>query len=72
MELKDGRIKLMNEVLNGVKLLKFFAWEPSFRQKVDIIRNKELKSLFKINFINGVIMFFWTCAPFAVRHVLSA
>jgi len=30
MEYKDKRIKLMNEVLNGIKVLKMHAWEMSF------------------------------------------
>ena len=31
MELKDERIKLMNEILNGIKVLKMYAWEMSFK-----------------------------------------
>jgi len=31
MEYKDKRIKLMNEVLNGIKVLKMYAWEMSFK-----------------------------------------
>ena len=31
MKLKDERIKLMNEILNGIKVLKMYAWEMSFK-----------------------------------------
>ena len=31
MEYKDERIKLMNEILNGMKVLKMYAWEMSFK-----------------------------------------
>ena len=31
MALKDERVKMMNEVLNGIKVLKLYAWEPSFQ-----------------------------------------
>lgn len=27
MKEKDGRIKMMNEILNGMKILKLYAWE---------------------------------------------
>ena len=35
MKLKDTRMKAMNEILNGVKVLKLYAWEPSFQLQVD-------------------------------------
>ena len=31
MNYKDDRIKLMNEILNGIKVLKMYAWEMSFK-----------------------------------------
>ncbi|RCI02867.1 hypothetical protein CU098_008807, partial [Rhizopus stolonifer] len=31
---KDARVKLMNEVLNGIKVIKLYAWEIPFMQKV--------------------------------------
>jgi len=31
MKYKDERIKLMNEILNGIKVLKMYAWEMSFK-----------------------------------------
>uniref|UniRef100_A0A8C6TRJ6 ABC-type glutathione-S-conjugate transporter n=1 Tax=Neogobius melanostomus TaxID=47308 RepID=A0A8C6TRJ6_9GOBI len=47
MQYKDERIKLMNEILNGIKVLKLYAWEKSFIQKVLAIRQKELNVLRK-------------------------
>ena len=37
MGYKDERIKLMNEILNGMKVLKMYAWEMSF--KVGLLRS---------------------------------
>ena len=31
MNMKDERVKKMNEILNGIKVLKLYAWEPSFQ-----------------------------------------
>uniref|UniRef100_A0A8C0HFU4 Multidrug resistance-associated protein 1 n=1 Tax=Chelonoidis abingdonii TaxID=106734 RepID=A0A8C0HFU4_CHEAB len=47
MKSKDNRIKLMNEILNGIKVLKLYAWELAFKEKVLGIRQEELKVLKK-------------------------
>ncbi|KAK3704049.1 hypothetical protein RRG08_049006 [Elysia crispata] len=66
MKLKDSRIKLMNEILNGIKVLKLYAWEDSFEKQVLDIRSKELNVLKKSAYLNALTTFFWTCAPFMV------
>lgn len=71
MQYKDSRIKLMNEILNGIKVLKLYAWEPSFAQKVLEIRSKELNVLKKSAYLNALSTFAWTSAPFLVRRILS-
>ena len=45
MKDKDKRVKLMDEILNGIKVLKLYAWEPSFGDQVLGIRDNEIKSL---------------------------
>ncbi|OQV14983.1 Multidrug resistance-associated protein 1 [Hypsibius exemplaris] len=42
---KDTRIKLMSELLNGMKVLKLYAWEEAFEQEILKIRNEELTML---------------------------
>ena len=66
MSQKDQRIKLMNEVLNGMKVLKLYAWELSFKDKINVWRNKELQTLKKYAYLSAVGTFTWTCAPFLV------
>ncbi len=66
MKHKDSRIKLMNEVLNGIKVLKLYAWELSFQDKILAIRNMELSVLKKAAYLNAVSSFTWACAPFLV------
>ena len=66
MKQKDVRVKKMNELLSGMKILKLYAWEPSFMQEVVDIRNTELKILLNIGYLSAAISFIWTCAPFLV------
>ncbi|MEQ2257992.1 hypothetical protein XENORESO_000217, partial [Xenotaenia resolanae] len=63
MKFKDKRLKIMNEMLNGIKILKLFAWEPSFQAQVEDIRGKELKVMRKFAYLTSVSTFIFTCAP---------
>ncbi|MEQ2184112.1 hypothetical protein GOODEAATRI_004572 [Goodea atripinnis] len=64
MQHKDARIKLMNEILNGIKVLKLYAWENSFKDKVLAIRQKELNVLRKTAYLGALSTMAWTSAPF--------
>lgn len=45
MNIKDNRIKVENEVLGGMKIIKLYAWERPFAEKIHAIRDRELASL---------------------------
>ncbi|XP_037545242.1 multidrug resistance-associated protein 1-like [Nematolebias whitei] len=66
MKSKDNRIKLMNEMLNGIKVLKLYAWELAFQGKVSEIREGELRVLKKAAYLGAMSTFTWICAPFLV------
>ncbi|XP_034047298.1 multidrug resistance-associated protein 1-like [Thalassophryne amazonica] len=66
MKNKDNRIKLMNEMLNGIKVLKLYAWELAFKNKVSDIRESELRVLKKAAYLSAMSTFTWVCAPFLV------
>lgn len=69
MKDKDRRSKLMDEILNGIKVLKLYAWEPSFQKKVLDVRMSEVSALIKSAYLNSVTTFLWTSAPFLVALV---
>ncbi|XP_006926069.1 canalicular multispecific organic anion transporter 1 [Pteropus alecto] len=69
MENKDKRLKIMNEILSGIKILKYFAWEPSFKEKIHDIRKKELKNLLAYGQMQAMIMFFLYITPVLVSVV---
>ncbi|XP_039227516.1 multidrug resistance-associated protein 1 isoform X16 [Drosophila yakuba] len=72
MKYKDERVKLMNEVLSGIKVLKLYAWEPSFEKQVLDIRDKEIATLRSTAYLNAGTSFLWSCAPFLVSLVTFA
>ncbi|XP_044271381.1 multidrug resistance-associated protein 1 isoform X1 [Tribolium madens] len=69
MKNKDERVKLMNEVLSGIKVLKLYAWEPSFEKQILKIRSKEIQVLKEAAYMNAGTSFIWSCAPFLVSLV---
>jgi ABC-type multidrug transport system fused ATPase/permease subunit len=66
MKTKDERIKMMNEVLTGIKVLKLYAWERPFGKVVTDLRRKELDQLITMGYLRAVSTFSWTVAPFFV------
>ncbi|KAF7725515.1 hypothetical protein EC973_009545 [Apophysomyces ossiformis] len=41
----DRRIKLMNELLSAIRIVKFFAWEKEFKKRLFAAREDELKAI---------------------------
>ncbi|KAF7254040.1 Canalicular multispecific organic anion transporter 1 [Varanus komodoensis] len=72
MKHKDERMKVMNEILSGIKILKLFAWEPSFQKQVQRIRTQELKGLLRFAYLQSVSFFCFNCAPFLVSVITFA
>lgn len=66
MAYKDKRIRMMNEILNGIKVLKLYAWEPSFEETITSMRGRELDTLKKKAYLTAGIYFAWTSAPLFV------
>lgn len=68
MKHMDGRIKLMNEILSGIKILKFYAWEKAFEERVLSFREKELRALKKSQILYSISIASFNSSTFLVRH----
>jgi ATP-binding cassette, subfamily C (CFTR/MRP), member 1 len=66
MYLKDQRIKLTDEILEGIKILKYYAWEQCFQDHLSVIRINEVDALRTIAKVNLVKYVVWILAPFMV------
>ncbi|KAG0378501.1 hypothetical protein BGX24_003626 [Mortierella sp. AD032] len=45
MAAADNRMRLMNEILAGIKIVKLYGWEDSFKQRITAYRDEELVNL---------------------------
>ncbi|XP_072470801.1 multidrug resistance-associated protein 1-like isoform X3 [Notamacropus eugenii] len=63
---KDQQIKLLNEILQGIKILKLYAWEPSYQKKITEIRKHELEIQKSSGYLTVFSMLTLTCLPFLV------
>uniref|UniRef100_A0AAV2LK27 ABC transmembrane type-1 domain-containing protein n=1 Tax=Knipowitschia caucasica TaxID=637954 RepID=A0AAV2LK27_KNICA len=62
----DGRIKLMTEMLSGMKILKFYAWEQVFQRRVGALRDGELAALKKSQILYCVSLASFASSSFLV------
>ena len=66
MELKDKRIKTITEILNGIRVIKLYAWEIPNQEEVLEIREQEMKVLKYSAILSAVATFTWMTAPLLV------
>uniref|UniRef100_A0A3Q2PMB4 ABC-type glutathione-S-conjugate transporter n=1 Tax=Fundulus heteroclitus TaxID=8078 RepID=A0A3Q2PMB4_FUNHE len=70
MKFMDGRIRLMNEILNGIKILKFYAWEKAFLEQVLGYREKELKALKKSQILYSISIASFNSSSFLIAFAM--
>jgi len=54
LKYSDLRVKMMNEVLTGIRIIKYYAWERAFTQEVREIRENELRKLTQLAYVSGI------------------
>ncbi|KND00323.1 uncharacterized protein SPPG_04647 [Spizellomyces punctatus DAOM BR117] len=69
LECSDKRMSIMNEILQGIRLIKMYAWEGQFMEKVKVARKQELRNLVKLMFAEALGQFIWHCGPLIVAFV---
>ncbi|KAI7826324.1 hypothetical protein BX661DRAFT_32508 [Kickxella alabastrina] len=63
MKISDKRMSMINEILQGVGIIKFFAWEPQFEKQVAAIRSGKLGVLRKRYLLLTVYIVFIAVVP---------
>lgn len=54
----DERVRLMDEIISGVQVIKMYAWEKPFCIMIALARKLELKVVRKSSWIRGIFMTF--------------
>jgi len=54
LKYSDLRVKMMNEILAGIRIIKFYAWEKPFKKEVGQLRGKELKALTNLAYVSAI------------------
>jgi len=52
----DQRVSLTQEILQAVRFVKYFGWETSFLERIDVLRRKEIRSVQVLLSIRNGIM----------------
>ncbi|XP_068612667.1 LOW QUALITY PROTEIN: ATP-binding cassette sub-family C member 4-like, partial [Brachionichthys hirsutus] len=60
--LTDNRIRIMNEVVSGMRIIKMYAWEKPFAALVADVRSKEVAKIMSSSYLRGLNMASFFCA----------
>ncbi|XP_022358424.1 multidrug resistance-associated protein 4 isoform X4 [Enhydra lutris kenyoni] len=50
----DVRIRTMNEVITGIRIIKMYAWEKSFADLITHLRRKEISKILSSSYLRGM------------------
>ncbi|XP_021347161.1 multidrug resistance-associated protein 1-like isoform X1 [Mizuhopecten yessoensis] len=70
LKFKSNRMKLFNEVLNGIKVLKMYAWESTFIEKIKKIRILEMNFLKKNAIVTAFALVVSNHSPFFMNFAV--
>lgn len=68
-KVRDERIKISNEVLGGMKVIKFQAWEGEFEKRINEIRDREMVIFRKYCIMQSLSGAVFTAVPLLVSIV---
>ena len=72
MKVKDERLRVLSEIISGMRVVKLFAWEMPFTARVLQRREEETKVLQKKGALGSGFSFLWNMIPFMVGFVAFA
>lgn len=68
----DKRMRFMNEIIQGIQVIKMYTWEKSFAKIVDAIRRQEIKTIRGTLFLRGTCISFELISKVCIFLSLSS
>ncbi|XP_069104134.1 ATP-binding cassette sub-family C member 4-like isoform X2 [Argopecten irradians] len=59
----DERVKVMNEIITGMRVIKMYCWEKPFGELVTKLRKIEIRYIWRSALISGEMTTFWMLGP---------
>jgi len=66
MQHKDARISLTQDVLMGIRQIKYLNWETIFEKKLLEIRKREFQCLTVAKYLDALCVFFWAATTIVI------
>ncbi|XP_012496395.1 PREDICTED: multidrug resistance-associated protein 7 [Propithecus coquereli] len=67
---KDARVKLMAELLSGIRVIKFCGWEQALGARVEACRARELGRLCVIKYLDAACVYLWAALPVVISIII--
>lgn len=69
MKVRDDKLVVVNEALQGIRQIKFSALEPEWEKKIGDVREEELKSVWRVFASDTALLACWITSPIALAAV---
>ncbi|VDM49698.1 unnamed protein product [Toxocara canis] len=69
----DKRVSVMNEILNGIRVIKMYAWEDAFAKVVDDLRKNELSKVKENSIWQSLVLgTFWPSGKMIILFAITS
>ncbi|KAF9324959.1 Multidrug resistance-associated protein 1 [Linnemannia elongata] len=72
MKAMDSRLRLVNEVLGGMKIVKLYNWEEPFKERIAVVRRNEIELLKRFGIMFSFVGLVFTSTPLVITLVSLA
>ena len=62
----------MNEILSGIRVIKYYAWESYFTDRVQSVRHREMACLKGRKYLDAFCVYFWSTTPVLISLLTFA
>eukprot|EP00904_Undaria_pinnatifida_P007302 jgi/Undpi1/3701/HiC_scaffold_16.g07071.m1 len=66
MKQTESRVKVINEVLQGIRIVKYYAWEVPFVERISSLRSQEVNKIKNFAFMSAYSMSIMLTTPFVM------